>query len=47
VDDQAIESLKFSTAIPRELARDTVSQRLADQQAVRETLDAPLEAATV
>jgi ATP-dependent Lhr-like helicase len=47
VNDQAIESLKFSTAIPRELARDTVSQRLADQKAVQETLDAPLKAATV
>jgi ATP-dependent Lhr-like helicase len=46
VDDQAIENLKFSAAIPRDLARDTVSRRLADQEAVQETLDAPLKAVT-
>jgi ATP-dependent Lhr-like helicase len=47
VDDQVIESLKFSAAIPRELARDTISRRLADNKAVQETLDAPLNAVTV
>jgi ATP-dependent Lhr-like helicase len=47
VDDQAIENLKFSAAIPRTLARETVSRRLADQKAVQETLDAPLNAVTV
>jgi ATP-dependent Lhr-like helicase len=46
VDDQAIENLKFSAAIPRDLARDTVSRRLADQESVRETLAAPLKAVT-
>lgn len=47
VDEQAIESLKFSAAIPRELARDTVSRRLADRSAVRDTLDTPLNALTM
>jgi ATP-dependent Lhr-like helicase len=46
VDDQAIESLKFSVAIPRALARDTVGQRLVDPKAVQETLHAPLDAVT-
>lgn len=46
VDDQAIENLKFSAAIPRELARDTVGRRLADREAVQETLDAPMKAVT-
>jgi ATP-dependent Lhr-like helicase len=47
VDDQAIQSLKFSAAVPQTLARETVAQRLADPEAVRETLDASLSAVTV
>jgi ATP-dependent Lhr-like helicase len=47
VDDQAVDNLKFSAAIPRALARDTLSGRLSDPKAVRETLDAPLNAVTM
>jgi ATP-dependent Lhr-like helicase len=39
VDDQAIENLKFSAAVPPELARETVSERLVDRDGVLRTID--------
>jgi hypothetical protein len=41
VDDQAIERLKFSAAVPVELARETLSERLVDPEGVLRTVDAP------
>ena len=45
IDDQAIENLKFSAAVPLKLARETVSERLADADGVLQTVDAPITAA--
>jgi ATP-dependent Lhr-like helicase len=42
VDDRAVENLKFSAAVPVELARDTVSKRLADPEGVRQAVDVPM-----
>jgi ATP-dependent Lhr-like helicase len=42
VDDRAIKNLKFSAAVPADLARDTVSKRLADPEGVRQAVDAPM-----
>ena len=42
---QAIENLKFSAAVPLKLARETVSERLADADGVLQTVDAPITAA--
>jgi ATP-dependent Lhr-like helicase len=40
IDDDAVEGLKFSAAIPRELALETLAARLTDPPAVRATLQA-------
>lgn len=42
VDDAALEGLKFSAAVPEDVARETVAERLADPSAVRATVSAPL-----
>ena len=42
IDEKAVDGLKFSAAIPRKLAVETVSQRLTDREAVLETVDAPI-----
>jgi ATP-dependent Lhr-like helicase len=45
VDEQAVGALKFSAAIPWELARQTVRQRLTDGAAVLSTVDAAIRSA--
>lgn len=42
IDDRAVENLKFSAAVPIELARDTVSKRLTDPVGVLQAVDAPM-----
>ena len=44
VDDRALESLKFSAAVPEQLARETVAERMADPPAVRRVVAAPVRA---
>ena len=39
VDDRAVDALKFSAAVPRSLAVETVSRRLSDPAGVRSTVD--------
>jgi ATP-dependent Lhr-like helicase len=39
VDDQAVDALKFSAAVPRSLAVETVSRRLSDPGGVSSTVD--------
>jgi ATP-dependent Lhr-like helicase len=39
VDDQAVDALKFSAAVPRSLAVETVSRRLSDPVGVCSTVD--------
>ena len=39
VDDRAVDALKFSAAVPRSLAVETVSRRLSDPAGVRSTID--------
>jgi ATP-dependent Lhr-like helicase len=46
VDEGAVRALKFSAAIPRELARQTISQRLTEGAAVLSTVDAGIRSAT-
>lgn len=41
-DDRATRGLKFSAALPDELARDVLAARLADQRGARDVLDAPV-----
>jgi len=38
------ESLKFSVAVPEQLARETVAERMADPPAVRRVVAAPVRA---
>jgi ATP-dependent Lhr-like helicase len=47
VDEQAISALKFSAAIPRELACQTIRRRLTDGAAVLSTLDASIRSAAI
>jgi ATP-dependent Lhr-like helicase len=44
VDDRALESLKFSAAVPEQLARETVAERMADPPAVGSVVAAPVRA---
>jgi ATP-dependent helicase Lhr and Lhr-like helicase len=45
LDEEAIDSLKFSVAIPKELAEQTVRSRLTDREAVLSTMDSSLRGA--
>jgi ATP-dependent Lhr-like helicase len=45
VDDASVEGLKFSAALPRELAKDTLAERLADPETVRAVAKAPIREA--
>ena len=47
VDEKAIDALKFSAAIPRELACQTVRQRITDRAAVLSTIDAAIRSAVI
>jgi ATP-dependent Lhr-like helicase len=42
VDGQAVDVLKFSAAIPRALADETLGWRLSDPDAVRATIQAAI-----
>jgi ATP-dependent Lhr-like helicase len=42
IDDQAADALKFSAAIPRALAIETLRRRLSDPDAVRATISAAI-----
>jgi ATP-dependent Lhr-like helicase len=44
VDERALESLKFSAAVPELLARETVAERMADPPAVLHVVAAPVRA---
>ena len=47
VDEQTVSALKFSAAIPKELACETVRHRLADGAAVLSTVDAAIRSAAI
>jgi ATP-dependent Lhr-like helicase len=47
IDEEAVDGLKFSAAIPRKLADQTVRARLADREAVLSTVDASLRVAVI
>lgn len=42
VDDQAVDALKFSAAVPRSLAVETVSRRLSDPEGMCSTIDSAI-----
>ena len=47
IDEEAVDGLKFSAAIPRKLADQTVRARLTDREAVLRTVDATLRSAVI
>ena len=47
IDEEAVDGLKFSAAIPRKLADQTVRARLTDPEAVLRTVDATLRSAVI
>jgi ATP-dependent helicase Lhr and Lhr-like helicase len=42
VDEQAIEGLKFSACVPRELALDMLQSRLSDAPSIAQVLQQPV-----
>lgn len=47
VDDRAVAGLKFSAAVPVDLARATVAERLSDERAVEQVVRSPIRASVV
>jgi ATP-dependent Lhr-like helicase len=47
IDEEAVDGLKFSAAIPMKLADQTVRARLTDPEAVLRTVDATLRSAVI